>query len=424
MPHALRENRMEGCMPTPPVYVYLDRAPDSLLERWLHGYSTDADVTVLTLAPVREYAEALRARYPSHITVVPYDPARPQDPVTPRLSIPDQAEVVLTLPTRVQPLRFHFPYTMPEIQPHYAVVRQLHRLGFRRFRWLSYSGENHFHIPTLLDDWVNTHRGRRCFVVGNGPSLAALDMRALKDEITFGCNRVYLGYPHWGFSFTYWGIYDAVQIERYGVEYLRNCPPHNAAFFPFHYLPLFPRSEGCPVPIEWHPTQAHGFSDSPERLYVGFTVIHMLLQIAAIMGCDPIILIGVDHRYPLSMRVRSGAWQRLRRILMRRLRGTLPYELGQTLWWTWMQHYPERYWAKMPRVWKHGDVQAPTHFHDAYTKEEGRIFSPPDLTESERGYEVAQRWAQQHGRTILNATPNSALTVFPRVAFERLFDPS
>lgn len=37
----------------------------------------------------------------------------------------------------------------------------------------------------------NLHKGQRCFVLGNGPSLSAVDLSLLKDEITFTVNDLY-----------------------------------------------------------------------------------------------------------------------------------------------------------------------------------------------------------------------------------------
>src|SRR6187551_16933 len=47
------------------------------------------------------------------------------------------------------------------------------------------------------------HKGKRAFIIGNGPSLKQTDLSKLKNEITFGMNRVYLAFPDWGFSTTY-----------------------------------------------------------------------------------------------------------------------------------------------------------------------------------------------------------------------------
>jgi len=36
------------------------------------------------------------------------------------------------------------------------------------------------------------HRGERCFIIGNGPSLRNTDLSCLRNEYTFGMNRIYL----------------------------------------------------------------------------------------------------------------------------------------------------------------------------------------------------------------------------------------
>ncbi|MCI0854684.1 MAG: hypothetical protein J4N91_09695, partial [Chloroflexi bacterium] len=47
------------------------------------------------------------------------------------------------------------------------------------------------------------HRGERCFVIGNGPSLKQTDLSLLKEEFTFGMNRIYMIFAELGFSTTY-----------------------------------------------------------------------------------------------------------------------------------------------------------------------------------------------------------------------------
>ena len=43
------------------------------------------------------------------------------------------------------------------------------------------------------------HRGKRGFIIGNGPSLKNTDLTKLEDEFTFGMNRIYLLFPELGF---------------------------------------------------------------------------------------------------------------------------------------------------------------------------------------------------------------------------------
>ena len=41
-------------------------------------------------------------------------------------------------------------------------------------------------------DYMLQCKGDRCVIIGNGPSLRSMDLSSLKDEVTFGMNRIYL----------------------------------------------------------------------------------------------------------------------------------------------------------------------------------------------------------------------------------------
>ncbi len=42
----------------------------------------------------------------------------------------------------------------------------------------------------------NIHSGKRCFIIGNGPSLKSEDLDKLRDEISFASNGIYLIFPY------------------------------------------------------------------------------------------------------------------------------------------------------------------------------------------------------------------------------------
>ena len=42
-----------------------------------------------------------------------------------------------------------------------------------------------------LKQFHNIHTGERCFIIGNGPSLKIADLEKIKNEYTFGANRIY-----------------------------------------------------------------------------------------------------------------------------------------------------------------------------------------------------------------------------------------
>ena len=56
-------------------------------------------------------------------------------------------------------------------------------------------------------------KGRRCFIIANGPSLKQLDMTQLQSELTIGCNGIYSAFPDWGFHTSYLVYEDIEQLE-------------------------------------------------------------------------------------------------------------------------------------------------------------------------------------------------------------------
>ena len=64
----------------------------------------------------------------------------------------------------------------------------------------------------------NSLRGRRCFILGNGPSLRQTDLKLLRDEFTFGLNRVYLLFPDLGFATTYLVAVNDLVLEQCASE--------------------------------------------------------------------------------------------------------------------------------------------------------------------------------------------------------------
>jgi hypothetical protein len=64
------------------------------------------------------------------------------------------------------------------------------------------------------------HRGKRIFIVGNGPSLTVDDLNKLKDEITFASNRITLIFDQTDWRPTYYTLCDGV-VARENTEMVR-----------------------------------------------------------------------------------------------------------------------------------------------------------------------------------------------------------
>lgn len=330
-------------------------------------------------------------------------------------------EIFLPFSPDMRTLRFRPGLLNPDITPYYPEIAALWRVGFRRFTCSHLAGERTFAIPHLLDELHNRHAGQRCFVVGNGPSLNDIDMTRLRGEIALGSNQCYLGFESWGVRFPYWGVYDEYQIQEYGPDYERNVPADCMQCFPFAYLPFLDFPNACPLNIDWPRDAPRQFSDQPDRVFRGFTVTYMLLQVAAVMGCDPVILIGTDHRYRLTRRyIPSKTLRRARRAITRRLRDGALYAAADAALQAWRKQRRDRAEAKAV-FWEAGHAAGPTHFTSTYSDPAKRRFLPPEPEEAERDFACAAAWARERGVRILNATPGSALRAFPMTDFDALF---
>src|SRR5512134_3816170 len=92
------------------------------------------------------------------------------------------------------------------------------------------------------------HKGKRAFVIANGPSLKQTDMSKLKNEFTFGMNRIYLMFPELGFSTTYLTVVNDLVIEQTASDLANLSLPkflawrsrrHFPANLPITQLPTF-----------------------------------------------------------------------------------------------------------------------------------------------------------------------------------------
>ena len=58
--------------------------------------------------------------------------------------------------------------------------------------------------PDKIKHFKNAHKGERCFIVCNGPSLTAQDLDKISREYSFGSNRIYNMFPYTKWRPTYY----------------------------------------------------------------------------------------------------------------------------------------------------------------------------------------------------------------------------
>lgn len=218
-----------------------------------------------------------------------------------------------------------------------------------------------------LRAFKDKHAGQRCFIIGNGPSLNKMDLSLLRDEVTFGLNRIYLLFDRMGFDTTYYVSVNPYVIEQSAQEIDGIEGPKFIGWAGRKFLrpgkdTFFLRARS-----------GLDFStDITRGIWEGATVTYVAMQISYYMGFREVVLIGVDHNF-----VTKGE----------------------------------------PNKVVVSEREDPNHFDPNYF---GRGFKwqLPDLEVSEAAYGVAKEVYLRSGRRILDATEGGKLTVFPKAGFE------
>jgi hypothetical protein len=151
-----------------------------------------------------------------------------------------------------------------------------------------------------LESFRDIHEGERCFLVGNGPSLAALDLSKLRGELAFTVNRGYLA-QRLGLPLTpYYLITDPLTYAPYAHEVRRASVGlrfYRADVFDLpEYTAAPDREPAIRVPFHRTPTMDEGYfaEDATRGLFRGFTVLLDAAQLAFMMGCRAVYVIGCD----------------------------------------------------------------------------------------------------------------------------------
>jgi hypothetical protein len=230
-----------------------------------------------------------------------------------------------------------------------------------------------------LHSFKNKHKGERCFIIGNGPSLNKLDLTLLKGETTFGVNGIYLNQEKMGFLPTYYVIEDYLIAEDRASEI-------NELKGPVKFVPTFldyTLKKDCNT-INFNAYVNYSdkifeplFSDNCLRkIGVGGSVTFMCLQLAYYMGFDQVYMIGFDHNYAKLEKTNSSI--------------IVTEESDEN-------HFTPNYYTKGER------------WHD------------PNVERMEKGFTVARNHFLNNNRKVWNTTYKGHLEVFERKDFEKIF---
>lgn len=225
------------------------------------------------------------------------------------------------------------------------------------------------------------YAGKRCFFVGNGPSLRAEDLTKLHEhgEVTFAFNRVYNIFDQTPWRPTFYisqdekmlagcvDVVDQLELENKLVpvqlKWYYDIRIHDAVYFNMNW-----QQKENPLDFD--------FSDEiAKEIFCASTGMYTAAQLAAYMGFSEIDLIGVDHHFRTSVNNKGE-------IVI--------------------------------------DDKVKDYFTDKYNEDKDKLYIP-NTEKSTLTYVAMKRHCDQRGIRVYNATRGGKLEVFPRVEFDSLF---
>lgn len=161
------------------------------------------------------------------------------------------------------------------------------------------------HMNKLLQ-LRDKHKGERCFIVGNGPSLSIEDLNKIKGEYSFGCNAIFGTFSNTEWKPDFYCTLDTMFISHlyknlHGEALNWNCKkfslmnemsPYDKCheFILCNAVDDIDGIDGLPI-----------FSSECDKYVctVG-TVAYFMLQLAIYMGFKELILLGIDFNFAVE----------------------------------------------------------------------------------------------------------------------------
>jgi hypothetical protein len=216
-----------------------------------------------------------------------------------------------------------------------------------------------------LKSFKNKHKGERCFIIGNGPSLRYEDLERLKVETTMVCNSFIKVFGDLSFTPTYYFAQDAGVVKE-NIELINNTK-HIVRFIRSYYNKKRYPLKGIINFIVFD--SKIGFSDDVVRgVYDAWTVTFSMMQFAVYMGFSEIYLLGIDFNYAKD----------------------------------------------------NTEITTDCYF-DRRLYNGKRYAAPPKPEVTIAGYEKAKQYCEAHNIKILNATRGGKLEVFERVDIDKIY---
>ena len=234
-----------------------------------------------------------------------------------------------------------------------------------------------------LERLQGVYKGKRCFIICNGPSLCAKDLTKIHEngDISIGINAIARIYDQTPWRPTFLSATDDMVFSKKNRELVKKCECGYKIYYRSRYLKSL-GANGNLLYLDFdesldlldHPRFS---SDVFRKLPSIGTSTYSMIEFAVFLGCVEIYILGCDMSYAVNLN-RDG---------------TITYNESGT-----------------------------DHF---YGKENEDMLStkvkPIPTWQLKVAFEYAAKYAREHGLNICNATRGGKLESFERIDFDALF---
>jgi hypothetical protein len=255
--------------------------------------------------------------------------------------------------------------------------KPLHKI----LKWYAYNSGIFFysklakknHYTKFFTALKGSKKGKRCFIIGNGPSLLIEDLNKLKNEDTFAVNEIHKCFPKTTWRPTYYLIMD--RYSKSTPKEIREvkCKICFLGSYYWRHNKVLRKDAIC---LHQHfniNDNKYKFSTDISKYIVNApTVSYASMQVAAYLGYSEVYLLGFDHSYSFEFDIKG----------------------------------------KVINTGQHN-----THFYKDEISED-IIANVWGMT---KAYEAFRDYAKANNIVVRNATRGGKLNVFERVDFDSIF---
>lgn len=232
-----------------------------------------------------------------------------------------------------------------------------------------------------LLQYQNKYAGKRCFIIGNGPSLKTedLELLQLKGEYSFACNKIYKIFEKTSWRPSFYACTDFMVFGQNASEILslKGFPKFLGCNLPFQKQ-IRQEQENIILNYEVKKIEKTKFNPCATFICSGGSVVFVMITLAWMMGFRELYLIGCDHEYKFFDGKSGGETE-------------VTDEVNQ-------DYFTENYMRP------------------------GEVILIGDLKRAQQGYQLAKEYIEAHGGKIYNATHGGKLEVFPRADFYHVLE--